>query len=180
MTSILSQHAGVSADITFNASEISNNVQCYQINRSTTTPDWVSAYTSDPSTCAIYEAMLHPKEYTWSTSVLAVIDSEYYLHLISLRIQLLHGKLVCYKPILKDVKYVGLILVPSSLRCAIFSHFHAGPTGGHMGKYNTSFHICMRFFWLGIRLDIKTWVKGYVHCYACNIWRSRKSKIYLS
>ena len=96
------------------------------------------------------------------------------------RVQLLHGKLVQYKPIFKDVKYVGLIIVPLSLRRVIFSHFHAGPTGGHMGEYKTLFRIRMRFTWPGIRRDIKLWVKQCAHCCAYDVWRDRKSELYFS
>lgn len=31
---------------------------------------------------------------------------------------------------------MGLTIVPLSLRRVIFSHFHAGPTGCHIGEYN--------------------------------------------
>ena len=66
-----------------------------------------------------------------------------------------HGKHILYKSIFKNVKYVGLIIVPLSLRRLIFSHYHAGPSGGHMGQYKTLFRICMMFYWPGMRNDIK-------------------------
>ena len=50
---------------------------------------------------------------------------------------------------------MGLILVPTELRRVIFSYFYAGQSGGHMGEYKTPFRIRMRFFWPGIRKDIK-------------------------
>ena len=90
-------------------------------------------------------------------------------------IQLLHGKPVLYKPIIRNMKYSRLIVMPQPLRHTISSHFHAGPTGGHMDKYKALFCIRMIFFWPGIRRDIKTWVKFCAHGYTYDVWRSRKS-----
>ena len=51
------------------------------------------------------------------------------------RIQVINKKLVLYKPIIVDNVFFSLIIVPTYLRQKIFSHFHARPNGGHMGKY---------------------------------------------
>ena len=49
-----------------------------------------------------------------------------------------------------------------------------------MGEYKNLFRICMRFFWPGIRKDIKLWVKNCAYCCAYNVWRNRKSELYFS
>ena len=49
-----------------------------------------------------------------------------------------------------------------------------------MGEYKTLFRIRMRFFWPGIRNDIKDWVKNCAHCCSYDIWRNRKSELYFS
>ena len=61
-----------------------------------------------------------------------------------------------YAPFFENEKFLCLIIVPASLRCRIFSHFHAGPSGAHMGKYKTLFQIRSRFFWPQLRKDKKT------------------------
>ena len=54
---------------------------------------------------------------------------------------------------------MGLSIVPKGLRRLVFRHYHAEPSGGHVGEYNTIFCIRMRFWWPGIRNDVKNWVK---------------------
>ena len=80
---------------------------------------------------------------------------EYRANLKASLICKLPDKLVLYKPIFKNVKYIGLIIVPLSLRRIIFSHYHAGPSGGHMGEYKTLFRIRTWCYWPGMRKDIK-------------------------
>ena len=103
---------------------------------------------------------------------------EYCANLKASLICKLHDKLVLYTPIFKNVKYIGLIIVPLSLRRIIFSHYHAGPSGGHMGEYKTLFRIRTRFYWPGMRKDIKLWITRCAHCVAYDIWWNRKSELY--
>ena len=83
------------------------------------------------------------------------MESEYCSHLLFKRIKLLRSKFVLYRPILKDVKYIGLIIVPKGLRRAIFSHFHVDPTDGHMGEYKTLFRVHTRMFGRGNGVILK-------------------------
>ena len=53
VTNSLLSHVNVSTDIPFNVSEVSDNQQCYQMSRTPTTLDWVSAYNLDSSICAM-------------------------------------------------------------------------------------------------------------------------------
>ena len=93
---------------------------------------------------------------------------------------MLHDKLVLYKPIFKDIKYIGLIIVPEQILRGFFSHYHAGPSGGHMSEYKILFRLRMRFYWPSMRQDINNWIKGCAHCVAYNVWRNRKSELYFS
>ena len=93
---------------------------------------------------------------------------------------MLHDKIVLYKAIFKNVKYVGLIIVPLSLCRLIFIHYHTGPSGGHMGEYKTLVYIRMRFYWPIMRKDIKLWVKMCGQCIAYNTWHNRKIDLYFS
>ena len=112
--------------------------------------------------------------------MLAKVEVDYRSNLESHHICLLHDKLILYKAVFRHVKYVGLIIVPETLRRLIFNHYHAGPSGGHMGVYKTLFRIRMRFWWPGIRNDIKLWVKTCGQCVAYDVWRNRKSEMYFS
>ena len=89
----------------------------------------------------------------------------------------MHDKLILVKPIFLDKRFIGLIAVPTGLRRLICSHYHCGPSGGHMGEYKTLFRIRMRFYWPGIRNDVKLWVKNCTHCTAYDVWRNRKISI---
>ena len=84
------------------------------------------------------------------------------------------------KPIFQYVCFISLIIVPTSLCRNIFSHYHASPTGGHMGEYKTLFHLCLRFFFTGLRKDVKEWVKVFAHWVAHNVWLSQKIELYFS
>ena len=53
--------------------------------------------------------------------------------------------LTLLKPIFQNLRFIGIIIVPNPLRSKIFIHYHAGPTGGHMGEYKTLFRIRLRF-----------------------------------
>ena len=105
---------------------------------------------------------------------------EYRANLKASLIYKLHDKLVLYKPIFRNVKHIGLIIAPLSFRRIIFSHYDAGPRGGHMGEYKTLFRIRTRFYWPGMRKDIKLWIKMCAHCISYDIWRNRKSELYFN
>ena len=104
----------------------------------------------------------------------------YQQHLKKCLIGLVGNKLMLFKPLTMDTKYIGLIVVPQSLRRTLFDHFHVGPSGGHMGTYKTLFRLKMRFFWPNMREDIKNWVRMCDHCIAYNAWRTRQSELYFS
>ena len=89
-------------------------------------------------------------------------------------IKILNGELVLYKLILANHQYVVLIIVPQSLRRSVFSHFHSGPSGGHMGEYKSPYKKQPQLFFYKLRDNVKKWVKGCSHCVSYNILRTRK------
>ena len=179
VTDSLIDHVGFTDDITFSASESSDNFQCYHMSKSPTALDWTSAYGKDANTAIILSKLLAETKSLWSDACLSKVDIEYRSHLKHTRVRIIHNK-VLLKPVFKQIKYVGLIIVPTELRRVIFSHFHVGPSDGHMGEYKTLFRIRMRLFWPSIRKDIKLWVKNCAHCCAYDVWRNRKSELYFS
>ena len=104
----------------------------------------------------------------------------YRQHLKKNMIQIMGDELVLFKPINMASKYITLIITPISLRRSIFGHYHAGPTGGHMGKYKTLFRLRLRFFWPAMREEVKAWVKRYAHCISYDVWRTRMSELHFS
>ena len=49
-----------------------------------------------------------------------------------------------------------------------------------MGEYKTLYRIRMRFFWPGLREEIKKWVAACAHCVSYNVWRTRSSELHFS
>ena len=80
-------------------------------------------------------------DYKWSQKELQGNNEAYWPYLLRNHIGILHSKLVVFNEIFKNKKYQVLIVVPQPLRRNIFDHFHAGPCGGHMGVYKTTFRI---------------------------------------
>ena len=186
-----------------------DHMQCYITRSQNDTLDWTMEYDRDKSTKTmlsllqgldpplpdINDSFLVPSCLTsspssqqfcnipsplFNISQLTDVDVVYHRALNEGRIRILHGKLVLYKTIFKDKRYLCLIIVPQGLRRKIFAHYHAGPSGGHMGEYKTLFRIRSRFFWPRLRQCIKDWVKSCAHCVAYDVWRTRQSELYFS
>ena len=135
--STLINHVGFTDDVTFGASETSDNLQCYQLAKSPTATDWTAPYFKDEDTAIILRHLLSDAKAPWSISALANIHPEYCSHLKCSRFQILHDKLILIKPVFQDKIFMGLIVVPTGLRRLIFSHYHCGPSGGHMEEYKS-------------------------------------------
>ena len=157
-----------------------DTIQCYFTKQTPETLDWKAAYESDINTSAIMRGLTLHKATEWTLEEITTAGSGYKLALQQGRILMVDQKLVFFKPIFQQTRYVGLIIVPSALRRKIFSHYHAGPSAGHMGEYKTLFRMRLRFFWPGLRKDVKEWIKGCAHCNSYNIWKTRKSELYFS
>ena len=107
LTNALTDHVGISDDLIYRESEVSDNLQCYQMKKSPTATDWTSAYFLDPSTNIILTALMMSPKPNWPHTILSTIDSKYRSHLLSNRIQLLHGKLVYISLSLKMSNILG-------------------------------------------------------------------------
>ena len=114
------------------------------------------------------------KNVTWTAAHLKPISPGYKTVLKEGRIQTLHEKLVLYKLILVNHRYVALTIVPQSLRRSVFSHLHDGPSGENMGEYKTLYRIRLLFFWPKLMEDVKQLIKGCAHCISYNVWRTWK------
>ena len=157
-------------------------VQCYHT--SNTSEDqilyWNTTYQNDPDTQALMTILTQHKAHESPSTVISTAPGEYTSMLAKGLITIVNDKLVCFKPILMNMKHITLIIVPENLRTSIFSHYHKGPSTGHMGDYKPLYRMRMRFSWPGLRNDVKKWVKGCANCVAYNVWRNRKSETHFS
>ena len=88
--------------------------------------------------------------------------------------------MVVFRPILSDIQYTGLIIVPEKLPRKIFVHYHAGPSAGHMGEHNNLFLPRNRVFWTVLCKYVKARVNGCAQCISYNMWHTKNSELYFS
>ena len=50
-------------------------------------------------------------------------------------------KLDLFKPVVMISKYDALLVTPENFCPKLFSHYNAGPSGGHMGEYKMIFYL---------------------------------------
>ena len=157
-------------------------VQCYHISEKSDDRvlNWDTAYQQDPATKELLHILSQHKPHEIPTEIVKSAPSEYRSMLEKGLVAVVNDKLVYFKPILMNMKYVTLMIVPESLKKPLFNHYHAGPSAGHMGEYKTLYRMRMRFFWPGLRNDVKNWVKSCANCVAYNVWRNRKSETHFS
>ena len=91
-----------------------------------------------------------------------------------------NNRLIFYKPVMMNIRYLAWIVVPQSLQKQLFHHYHSWPTGRHICEYKTLHRMRFRFYWKKIRDDIKTWVQSCAHCITYNFWRNRKIELHFS
>ena len=158
------------------------SVQCYHTSKDTDTRilKWDEAYRSDATTQTLLNILSQHKANEIPSEVVATAPVEFRTMLEKGLMAIVQDKIVYFKPILMNEKYLTLMVVPENLRKILFDHYHAGPSAGHMGEYKTLYRMRMRFFWPGLRNDIKKWVKGCANCVAYNVWRNRKSETHFS
>ena len=148
--------------------------------KSSETLDWKCTYNDDTSTSYLVYGLTTHKAIEWTNGELKIAGSGYKLAVQQGRILIIDHKLVFFKPIFQQTRYIGLIIVPTYLFRPMFSHYHAGPSAGHMGEYKTLFRMRLRIFCPGLCKDVKEWVKGCAHCNSYNIWKTRKSELHFS
>lgn len=103
---------------------------------------WTVDYNTDISTDTIMLSLSHSNK----PGNLEGVNVEYRSHLKSHLIVILYHKLVLYKPICQKSKYIGLVIVPVRSRHTILSHYHVGPSGGHMEEHKILFLNRIQFF----------------------------------
>ena len=143
--------------------------QYYFISTTPESLEWTSAYNDDINTRFITSKLLDSQQVAWNDKDLSKVNLACRFPLKDNTIQIVNRKLVLLKLILAYHCNAMLIIVPISLRLKLFSHYHTGPSGGHMGEYNTLYRIRLRFFWPKLRKDIKQWIKNCAHCIAYNV-----------
>ena len=111
-----------------------DTVQCYFNVTPPEMLDWKTAYNTDKDTIFIMSKLVSSEKIDWKNEDLTPINRAYRSPLQDNRIQIVNKKLVLFKPILANHRHVMLIIVPSPIRRQLFSHYHAGPTCGHMGE----------------------------------------------
>ena len=171
--------------ILYNESAHVDIATCYQIHsKPREILAWEQAYFEDTELNAIFSYLRHDHSSTATTTKPKITDLPiapiYKNALKRNQIYIDHNKLILEKDIMGASKTIRLVIVPKALRRQIFSHFHAGPTGGHMGEYKTLYRMRVRIFWPKMREDIKEWVRGCKDCVSYNIWRNRKQELHFS
>ena len=127
------------------------------------------AYMNDNDTYMILKNTQKPKNVEWNAAHFKMNIPGYKTPLKEGIIKILNGKLLLYKTILANQRYIALIIVKQSLRRIVFSHLHAGPSGGHMEEYKTLYRIRLQLFWPKLGDDTKQWVKGCLHYVSYNV-----------
>ena len=109
-----------------------DTLQCYFNATPLETLNWKTAYKEDPNTDFIMTKLSNPEHVAWDKGNLTKVNSAYKLPLKDGRIQIVNKKLVLFKSILANQRYIMMIIVFVVLRRKMFSHYHAGPSGGHI------------------------------------------------
>ena len=161
--------------------EISSSASCYlQGKLCSMILDWKSRYRDDPDTKLLFDTICKSGGKYLSTTIIQSTAMGYQQHLKKNLIQIMGDKLILFKPVNMTSKYITLIITPAPLQRSIFSHYHAGPSGGHIGEYKTLLRLQLRCFWPAMREEVKVWVKRFAHCISHDIWSTRMSELYLS
>ena len=171
---------GLASHYMYATEEIVNSSYCYSTQIRQDVLDWTQSYKDDADTHRIIVTLSKNMNHKWSQKELQEINEAYRPYLLCNHVGVLHLKLVVFSEIFKNKKYQVLIVVPRPLRRKFFDHYHAGPCGGHMGIYKTTFRIKQRFFWPKLRDTIRTWVKQCAHCVAYDLWPTRQSELHFS
>ena len=61
-----------------------------------------------------------------------------------------------------------LTVVPRALRAEVLSELHGGVMSGHVGERRTLHRLRQRFYWVGMRSDVREW------CKACDVCSAKK------
>ena len=143
------------------------------------TLDWGNAYKYDNNKFRIISHLRKHKADNWSPAGLKDVNIKYHIFLKRGQLQMLNNCLIFYKPVMMNIQYLALFVVPQNLRKRLFNHYHSGPTGRHMGEYKTLYRMRYRFYWPKTHDDFKPWLQSCAHYTTYYIWRNLKRKLYL-
>ena len=161
--------------------DTSDGALCYHVKPSPKSGlDWDSVYIQNSDTSRLFVAFRSLGGKHFSTAVINSVAMGYCQYLRNNLIHIMGNKLALFKPVNTNSKYITLLIVPEPLRHKLFSHYHTGPTGAHMGEYNTFFRLRLRFYWSTMRDEVTLWCKGYAHFFAYNVWQTRLSELHFS
>ena len=121
---------------------------CYFTTQPPEILDLKAAYGDDMETNLILQELEKNKDTNWTVEYQKPMSAGYKIALKYGRIQILNKKLVLYKPIFANDRFIALIIVPTALRRKIFSYFHSEPNGGHMGEYKPFIEFGFDYFGL--------------------------------
>ena len=144
--------SGLSDSLTYATRKITDTEKYYFTKKiPTSTLNWISAYISNPNTATIINRLKEHSKHMWSQDEPAKFETSYQKRLREQRIIVYDGKLIILKPIFQNVRFISLIIVHTSLRENIFSHYHDSPTCGHMGESKSLFSLCLWFPWTSLQ-----------------------------
>ena len=132
-----------------NDGNISYGTSCYLHGEtSSVLLDWETGYSQDYNCITIINALKSSNGKAILDTIITSVKMGYRQYLRKNLVHMIGNKLTLFKPVNMKPKYITLIILPSTLRCNIFSHYHAGPSGGHMGEYKHYFASVYDFFGL--------------------------------
>ena len=60
---------------------------------------------------------------------------------------------------------INTLVVPNSLKLQLLKHYHDSEMGGaHLGRFKTHEKIARKYFWIGLKRDVASWVKSCPIC----------------
>ena len=116
---------------------------------------WNPVFELDKDTRILISNLKKFKPSAIPADIISTVHISYHKHIRQGNIALLGGKTLLFKPLNMGSKFLSLIIVPTTIIRTLFDHYNIGPSGGYTGVYKTMYRLRMRFFWPGLREDIK-------------------------
>ena len=120
----------ISDSLVTKCDNITSVTQCFSTTTFPVKPtlDWKTEYSKYTDTHSIMTHLITHKTEDCPKAILSTIDSKYHLHLKRGYLQLYNYRLLYFKPILMESRYIALLVVPTGLRQQLFSNYHTGPS----------------------------------------------------
>ena len=78
--------------------------------------------------------------------------------------EFLEEKGIVYQQVRQKDQWIKRIVIPEELRSEVLAACHDHPTAGHLGTNKTLDRVGTRFFWPGMSIDVRQWVKTCADC----------------